>query len=193
MKAILPILICSAISAGLGYYFGHITVPEDLASNSSAPAAAPSSDSGFGAPASTANTAPSSVQVAEEPPAPAPAPAPTVAPEANAAAPVAATEPKVEPAATADSGADNYAERAAKTVHTLTDTQGRTINAKIVEVLDTQVKIRRTDGLETTIPLNMLREEDVAFCNYLREQQEAEAAKTPDTSDGFDWDAYFNS
>jgi hypothetical protein len=39
----------------------------------------------------------------------------------------------------------------------------------------------------------MLSERDVAFCNYLREQQEAQAVDTPDASEGFDWDAYFNS
>jgi len=183
MKAILPILICSAISAALGYYFGHITVPADLTSSTQAPTTDTAN-----APAAKPEPEPA-VAMAEDTfesdPAPMPA-APEAEPEPVDAAPEAATTPPA---------ADNtsFAERAAQTTQTLTDTEGRTIQASIVEVTDNGVKIRRADGLVTTIPLSMLSAEDVAFCNYLREQQEPEPATPPDTSDGFDWDAYFNS
>lgn len=177
MKAVLPILICSAISAGLGYYFGHITVPADL----KGPAPVATSDKG-----NTTTPAPQP-EIAEVEDTFEPAPEPVeAAPEPEDTPPETATEPEATES--------SFAERANSTTQTLTDTQGRTIQASIVKVLDTEVKIRRTDGLETTIPLNMLSEEDVAFCNYLRDQQkEEEEVKAPDTSDGFDWDAYFNS
>lgn len=179
MKAILPILICSAISAALGYYFGHITAP----TTESAPAAVASSEK----PSTTTPVATVEAEQFEdtfeaEPVEPEPELEPEPAPEPEEA--VTATPAPTE---------SDFAERAAQTIQTLTDSQGRSINARIVEVTETNVKIRRTDGLETTIPLNMLSEEDAAFCNYLREQQKAKEVKTPDTSDGFDWDSYFNS
>lgn len=202
MKAILPILICSAITGALGYYFGHITIPTDNQASTTAPTAASSASSGTSAfdqavePMQTAPVASAPPQLAPAQPAPvAPSPTQSVAVEsapATETAPEVSTAPVEEPAPS-DS---EFASRAAQTSQTLTDKQGRTIQASIVKVLDTEVKIRRTDGLETTIPLNMLSDKDVAFCNYIREQQQAEEVKTPktpDTSDGFDWDAYFNS
>ncbi|PXA03991.1 hypothetical protein DDZ13_08060 [Coraliomargarita sinensis] len=187
MKAILPILICSAISAALGYYFGHITVPAD--------ALAPEGTGNTSAVSSAASTAPSTESPVFE------SSEPVEPVEVTTTEVPAEPEPEVEPetpasttTATSTTSEADFEERAASTTQTLTDTQGRTIQATIVKVLDAEVKIRRSDGLETTIPLNMLSEEDVAFCNYLREQQEeVEEVTTPDTSDGFDWDAYFNS
>lgn len=177
MKAILPILICSAISAALGYYFGHITVPTDL----SGPAPdATSEQAAFTAPAPQPP-----VEMAENTFEPEPMP--------TDEAPEPEPEEETETASAPAPSESDFAERAAKSTQTLTDTQGRSIEASIVKVLDTEVKIRRSDGLETTIPLNMLSEEDVAFCNYLREQQKEEEVPAPDTSDGFDWDSYFNS
>ena len=103
--------------------------------------------------------------------------------------------PEDDATAAAGAGADvsSFAERAKQTYQTLTDAQGRTIQASIVKVMDSEVKIRRSDGLETVIPLNMLSEEDIAFCNYLRNQTKEEEVKAPAKTDGFDWDAYFNS
>jgi hypothetical protein len=174
MKAALPILICSAITGALGYYFGHITLPpagETTASATTSTSPSPSAET---------SAFDGSTAAEVSPPAP-------VEPEEPTAEALASTDNAPEP------GEDDFATRAAKTVHTLTDTQGRSIQASIVQVMESEVKIRRNDGLETTIPLNMLSEEDVAFCNYLREQQAPEPVQTPDTSEGFDWDAYFNS
>ncbi|HKK18610.1 MAG TPA: hypothetical protein VJ952_08000 [Opitutales bacterium] len=177
MKLVLPILICSAITGALGYYFGHITIPaENQASRPVAEANLP------------AEQQPSAFEQTSTPePA---SPPPIEPPTLQTPAVEEMTEPVEQAPDTSDAA---FAERAASTTQTLTDTQGRSIQASIVKVTDTEVKIRRSDGLETTIPLNMLSEEDVAFCNYLREQQKAEEVKTPDSSDGFDWDAYFNS
>lgn len=175
MKLIFPILICSAISAALGYYFGHITIPVGTEQVAASPTAS------------------------QPAPAPAPAPAP-VQPQYVEPAPMPEPEPIAEPepeealAVTPEPTESSFAERAAATTQTFTDTQGRTIEASIVEVTDREVKIRRTDGLRTQIPLNMLSAEDAAFCNYLREQAaKKEKESKPATSDGFDWDAYFNS
>ncbi|MGB0416922.1 MAG: hypothetical protein ACPGKS_08740 [Coraliomargarita sp.] len=82
--------------------------------------------------------------------------------------------------------ASTHATRADRAMQTLTDTKGRSIQAKVLKVSGDQVTIRRADGLETTIPLSMLSSEDVEFCEYLREQS------TPEPSDEeFDWDAIF--
>lgn len=174
MKSILPILICSAITGGLGYYFGHITLPSDA--NTAAPAPV----------ASTVIPTPQPAAPVYQPPV-APEPAPVVD------EPEPATEVATEPAPAAPATESDFAERAAKPVQMLTDKQGRSIQASIVEVLDSEVKIRRSDGLVTTIPLNMLSEQDVAFCNYLREQAKTKEVQKPASTDGFDWDAYFNS
>lgn len=102
----------------------------------------------------------------------------------------------------------DFAQRAAGPFTTLTDKQGREIQAKVLSVTDDQIKLRRKDGLETTIPLSMLSEDDIAFCEYLRQQlpQIAEIplpAKTmpqvtPDSKaleaqGGIDWDAIFGN
>jgi len=187
MKLILPILICSAISAALGYYFGHITLPVD-----SQPVAAPATISHSApalAPAPPAATQP---VYAETEPANELEPMPDLEPVA-APDPEPAPEPEADLVENTTAPQTNFAERAAQTTQTLTDTQGRTIEARIVEVTEQNVTIRRTDGLETKIPLNMLSPEDVAFCNYLREQAAKKPAAKPASSDGFDWDAYFNS
>lgn len=176
MKAILPILICSAISAGLGYYFGHITVPANN-QTSSAPLAT-----------SAPQPAPAYQSPAVQPkPQVAPQPTSTYQTSPVASAPVTAETPNAEDAA--------FATRAALPIQTLTDTQGRTIQANIVEVTANEVKIRRSDGLETTIPLTMLSADDIAFCNYLREQKAAQPQQSSPAikADEFDWDAYFNS
>ncbi len=65
-------------------------------------------------------------------------------------------------------GQSPFEMRAALPIQTLTDLQGRTIRATIVKVTESDVKIRRSDGLETTIPLSMLTADDINFCNYLR-------------------------
>lgn len=174
MKAILPILICSVITGGLGYYFGHITVPASKEVNgtsdatvASAPKPAPVN------PPAPAYVAPQPAPVAAEPSTPTPAPTEVATPTAEEAA---------------------FAERAALPIQTLTDNQGRSMQANILEVTTSNVKIRRSDGLETTIPLSMLRADDVAFCNYLREQKSSRGESPPAIkADEFDWDAYFNS
>ena len=175
MKSILPLLICSAISAGLGYYFGHITLPASQEAS----------------PTTVTSTAP---------PAPVPQPAPVVAvpppavtsPVPVEPVPVVSPEPAIENSPSAAEAA--FAQRAALPIQTLTDTQGRTMEATILEVTVNEVKIRRSDGLETKIPLSMLSAEDVAFCNYLREQKSAPKKTSPAIkADEFDWDAYFNS
>lgn len=175
MKSIIPILICSAITGGLGYYFGHITKSQTSEATTQTASSAPAAYAPAPAPVAPAPTF-------EDPAPVAPAPAPVATqPLAVASTP----EPSPEESA--------MAARAAQTIQTLTDTQGRTIQAEIVEVMASNVKIRRTDGLETTIPLNMLSEKDVVFCNYLREQAKEEEVASPTNNEGFDWDAYFNS
>lgn len=172
MKAILPILICSAISATLGYYFGHITVPanSEISTATSVPTVAPQH---------------ASYEV-EQPTPVAPAlVAPAIATPITTPAPVVTTTPI--------SAESAYAERATLTIQTLTDTQGRTIQASILKVTEQDVNIRTSDGLETKIPLSMLSPEDIAFCNYLREQAKEDETTAPVKTDGFDWDAYFNS
>lgn len=72
----------------------------------------------------------------------------------------------------------SFAQRAAEAFTTLTDKQDREIKAKVLSVVDDQVELRRDDGLETSIPLSMLSEADVAFCEYLREQS-AQVAEIP--------------
>ena len=198
MKAILPILICSAISAGLGYYFGHITVP---ASSQTATAQA-SANTPPTAPAPAYQSPAAQPAPAYQPPAAQPAPTyqPTAAqPQPATSFPVAGTPtPAPAPVAVETPSAENaaFAARAAQPMQTLTDTQGRTIQANIVQVTASDVKIRRSDGLETTIPLTMLSADDIAFCNYIREQQVAKPQTSPSPAikaDDFDWDAYFNS
>lgn len=189
MKAILPILICSAISAALGYYFGHITVPTDL----SGPAPeATSEQAAFTAPAPQppVEMAENTFEPEAMPTDETPEPEPEMETETETGT---GTETGTETASAPAPSESDFAERAAKSTQTLTNTKGQSIEATIVEVLDTEVKIRRSDGLETSIPLNTLSEDDVAFCNYLREQQKEEEVPAPDTSDGFDWDSYFNS
>ena len=180
MKALLPILICSIISAGLGYYFGHITLaPEGVTKTKvvekivvqPTTAAAPVQQS--------APPAPSQVAASNNSP-------------VNEPAIAVETEPERPEITEAD-----MAERAKNTIQTLTDSQGRSIQAKILDVTADSVKIERTDGLETTIPFSMLSETDVEFCNYLKENDllpEIEQAPAPAADDGeFDWNAYFNS
>lgn len=96
-------------------------------------------------------------------------------------------------------------ERARKPYTTLTNTQGTEIQAKILSVSDGQVKIRRIDGLETTIPLNMLSEADIELCEYIKTQSTTQISE-PSPSDkkiskplefevqgGVDWDAIFGT
>lgn len=99
-----------------------------------------------------------------------------------------------------------HAQRAAEAFTTLTDKQGREIKAKVLAVADEHIKLRREDGLETSIPLSMLSEADIAYCEYLRENipQLAEvptpasikpqsnlAPKALEAQGGIDWDAIF--
>lgn len=180
MKALLPILICSVISAGLGYYFGHITVP--AMANGSAKGTVDGSVEAMALDST-------SVQPEFDPQSSALS---SINSEAEPEAVAELAVPENEPAAEQS----DFAERAALRVQTLTDAQGRSIQATIIKVLEDSVRIRRSDGLETTIPLNLLSPEDVAFCNYLRENQATQEnieVKTPPSSGEFDWDAYFNS
>lgn len=191
MKIVLPLIICSAIFAALGYYFGHITLPADSGKVTSAPATT-----------STENPPPEpEIVMVEREAEPDPMPVETE-PEAEPEAepePEPEPEPEAEPTPSEETTTPaatekSLAERAASTMQTLTDTQGRTIEASIVKVTDTGVRVRMNNGRETTISLDLLSEEDVAFCNYLREQQKKEQeAKPPVDEDGFDWDSYFNS
>lgn len=184
MKAILPILICSAISAALGYYFGRITLPTE---QTTVPVTVTSTQKPSETTAAATEVEADLFEDSSESDSLEPEPEPEPEPESESESEQVAATPTPAPTES------DFAARAAQNFQTLTDTQGRSINARIVEVTATDVKIRRTDGLETTIPLNMLSEEDVAFCNYLREQQKVEEPAKPDTSDGFDWDSYFNS
>ncbi|MGJ8654297.1 MAG: hypothetical protein ACSHX8_13645 [Opitutaceae bacterium] len=76
---------------------------------------------------------------------------------------VPAPAPEPEPTIT-------FEERYQSSYSTLTDTQGRKIEAKLLSVTDTHAKIERKDGLVTTIPLNMLIQDDIAYCQYARAQ-----------------------
>lgn len=82
--------------------------------------------------------------------------------------------------------ASAHAARAEQSLQTLTDTQGRTIQAKVLKVVGDQVTIRRQDGLEATIPLSTLNSEDIEFCKFIRENSTPE----PEPSN-IDWDAIF--
>lgn len=101
---------------------------------------------------------------------------------------------------------DEFAKRAAEPFTALTDTQGRVIQAKVLSVTDEEIKLRRSDGLETTIPISMLSEADAAFCEYLRDNPpkanntatsiivSPDTSASPDALDaegGIDWDAIF--
>lgn len=77
--------------------------------------------------------------------------------------------------------------RAKQEWQTLTDTRGRSIQARVLEVTNETVKIRRQDGLESTIPLSVLNDADIQFCNYLRNRE----ADDPFTTDEFDWTSLF--
>ncbi|MGB0744707.1 MAG: hypothetical protein ACPGSB_09285 [Opitutales bacterium] len=178
MKAILPIIICSAITGALGYYFGHITLPAnsgDASSEQAASAPAPQT-------ATYTEPAPTTPRSTPDPIAPAPVISAPVAPVVNA-------EPVSTPAATTA----DFATRAAQTTHTLTDKEGKSIEVTIMEVLENEVKIRMSNGMVTTVQFSLLSDEDVAFCNYLREEAKKNEVIKPDNSDGFDWDEYFNS
>lgn len=102
----------------------------------------------------------------------------------------------IEEPLTAD---DAMAERAKADMHTLTNKQGVQIHAKVLAVSATEVTLRRDDGLETTIPLNVLSANDIEFCTYLREQEQFQVdtvtpqADTPATTDDIDWDSIFGS
>lgn len=126
------------------------------------------------------------------------APEPLPQPEVEEVEPVNVPEP---PAPAVD-----FAARAAEPFTILTDKQGREIQAKILSVIGDQIKLRRNDGLETSIPISMLSEADIEFCEYMRENipQVAEmptpVTTTPQGSldpkvleaqGGIDWDAIF--
>lgn len=85
-----------------------------------------------------------------------------------------------------------FAARANEPMQTLTNTQGVQIQAKVLSVSATDVTIRRSDGLETTIPLSVLSADDVEFCEYLRETGSLQQTAPKSTSD-IDWDAIFGS
>lgn len=186
MQAILPILICSTISAALGYYFGHITVPSDPSADNSLEIIATASDKSGTARRDSAQSDDPSLENSSTP-------SLNLVEEETAETEAEPLEAMVATNSTAMPSEKDFAKRADKTIVTLTDTQGRTINASILKVLDTGVEIRRSDGLETTIPLNMLIEEDIDFCNYLREQQKLKEPTTPDTLDEVDWESFFDS
>lgn len=118
---------------------------------------------------------------------------------ATSAAPVdqasAINLPTEAPVAAKPSASDTMALRAAKKIQTLTDKQGRAIQAEILAVTLTDVTIRRADGLETTFALSRLTDEDAAFCEYLRANpsllQTPAVEAEPETMEEIDWDAIF--
>ena len=125
-----------------------------------------------------------------------------VAPEPTPEPEVVVPEPIPEPALPEIT----HEQRAAEAFTTLTDKQGREIKAKVLAVADEHIKLRREDGLETSIPISMLSEADIAFCEYLREKipQLAEVPtpasikpqsnldpKALEAQGGIDWDAIF--
>ena len=136
----------------------------------------------------TATPKPEPVQIVQTLQAASPEVAEIEAPEAEAVPLVAPVEiaPKAEP---------THAERAAQPMQTLIDTQGRQIQAEVLAVDSNTVKIRRDDGLETSFPLEMLRPEDIAFCEYLRAHppQTEKTANKAQSADDIDWDAIFGS
>lgn len=100
----------------------------------------------------------------------------------------------------------DFEARAAEPFTVLTDKQGREIQAKILSVISDQIKLRRNDGLETSIPISMLSEADIAFCEYMRENipqvteiptpskttpQGSLEPKVLEAQGGIDWDAIF--
>lgn len=192
MKAILPILICSTITGLLGYYYGQISKPTvtGQAATQPAPTAATTAANVSETFAGDSKTQGSQATTAYNP-----NPTSTTQPVATQPSVASTPAPSASTTTPATGGAPNdFAARAAKPTQTLTDTQGRTIQASILNVTATEVKIRRADGLETSIPLSMLSSQDVAFCNYLREQNKTQNEVKPTTDpDAFDWDSYFNS
>lgn len=170
MKSLFLILICSAFSAVAGYYYGRASAPH-AAPTTPAPTAAE--------PVAPESTASEPIEIAESP---------------------ALSEPDAVVEAAPVGALTANATRAAQTIQTLTDTQGREIQAQVLAVTGDQVKIRRDDGLETSIPLSMLSPEDLAFCEYLREHAPASIKPQPDTApnkaksaDEIDWDSIFGS
>ncbi|WP_269525205.1 hypothetical protein [Coraliomargarita parva] len=67
--------------------------------------------------------------------------------------------------------ATDYAERDSLPIQTLTDRKGRQLRATILSVIDSQVSIRREDGLTASFPLNRLCDADAAYCQYLQDRQ----------------------
>ncbi len=100
-------------------------------------------------------------------------------------------EPQAEPTpSTSPAPKVDHAARAKLPTQTLTDLQGRQLQAKILSVSDGQVSIRRTaDGLDVTFPINLLCAEDAAFCTYLEAQKKPEPLKEGE----IDWDMIFGS
>lgn len=102
-----------------------------------------------------------------------------------------------------------FEERHQLSYTTLTDTKDRKIEAKVLSVTETHAKIRRQDGLETTIPLSMLSADDIAYCEYVHSQaplptptpsitRSTSSASMTDANKlkaqgGIDWDAIFGS
>lgn len=161
MKTVLLILIFSSIAGIAGYYYGRTSALEE-------PSSKPTE---------------ATVVTPDEKEAPA---------EPTSAEPTS-TEPKEkssfggkEIVATLE---QDFAARSARPTHTLTDTKGRIIEAKILSVDGDQVKVRRTDGLETTFPITMLIPEDIAFCEYLRKESSFEQKAA--SSDQTTWEDIF--
>jgi len=88
-----------------------------------------------------------------------------------------------------------YRRRAAEELNTLTNAKGQAIQAVVLAVTEDQVTIRRSDGLETSFPLGILSEEDIAFCEYLRlhptPAMKSEAAPDHGIPEGLDLEAIF--
>lgn len=87
----------------------------------------------------------------------------------------------------------NFSKRSARSMQTLTDAQGRRIEAKVLSVEGDAVKIRRSDGLETSFPLSILIPKDIAFCEYLRTHSPTtqKATSKATSTDDIDWDMLF--
>jgi len=72
--------------------------------------------------------------------------------------------------------------RAQKRVITLTDTQDRSIQAEVLDVTESHLKVRRQSDLRVVqVPVNMLCAEDRAFAQYLWDEKNPRKEIGPDT------------
>ncbi|MEO0796703.1 MAG: hypothetical protein AAFX93_16160 [Verrucomicrobiota bacterium] len=176
MKAITPILIVvfSAITGVVGFFLGQKVATDKFNSQADSPP-----DTVLAAEASVVAEAQAS-------------PEPTAIEE-----PVAIEPTPIAVAPSADPGS-KFTERAMQKTFTLTNKQGVSIRAAILSISNDTVKLRREDGLETSIKIDILKDEDQEFCHYLRDnmlvpQPPITADGRPPKADGIDWGKIFQN